>query len=346
MKEAFAKSYNRLLTAGLISLVVNGLLWAGLGSAIRAQKTSPPQTIEISRIVLASKPKSASNAHVIKPKPREKPIFKSRETRVVKPNAPRPKPSRARLLAPSTAKPRPNAPEAPQSNKPLTRAPKPAPQGAHNKILTAKNPTAANASKVLPGGNRDVARPTGDQNFGNNKETPKKFATPAPEPQPTKAPVPPRTPKPPSPEPPPTPKPTPKPTPEPTPKPTPEPTPKSKPEPTPKPTARPTPKPDPKPEPTPRPKPKGPTTEARATRTVKPRIPRELRDSEFKSSVRVRVEIAADGAATPSLRVGSGNEKIDALALSALRKWRWKPALEDGQPVASTQYFRFDFEVN
>jgi outer membrane biosynthesis protein TonB len=48
---------------------------------------------------------------------------------------------------------------------------------------------------------------------------------------------------------------------------------------------------------------------------------------------------------TPSLRGTSGNSAVDELVLDALRRWKWRPALRDGEPVSSTQNFRFDFEV-
>lgn len=336
MKDAFGNGRNRLLTAIAISLVANGLLWASFGGAIRAQKAPPPQTVEISLVArplepkpkIASKPRIRSQPRAIKPppQPREKLVPQPRDARIVKPRAPIPQSAPARPLTPSTAKPRPDSPEAPQSNRPLAAPPKAAPQGARNKTLFAKNPAAPDAGQVLPDGNRDLGQPAPDQSFGEQKETPENYVTPAPQPQPTQVPTPEPTPIPPP------------------PKPTPKPTPTPKPEPTP--TLKPRPTPTPKPEPTAAPRPKGPTKEAKATRTVRPDIPNSLRDSKFKSSVRVRVDIAADGSTTPSLRAGSGNAQIDALALAALRKWRWKPALENGQAVASTQYFRFDFEVN
>jgi outer membrane biosynthesis protein TonB len=45
------------------------------------------------------------------------------------------------------------------------------------------------------------------------------------------------------------------------------------------------------------------------------------------------------------LRTSSGNTDVDQRVLEALKKWTWKPALKDGTPVDSVQYFRFEFEV-
>ncbi len=119
------------------------------------------------------------------------------------------------------------------------------------------------------------------------------------------------------------------------------------PTPTPRPSAQPTPRPTAQPtrEATPQ-RPRGMTRQARATRQVKPEIPENLRDEEFRKSVRARVSVSADGGFEVSLHGSSGNAQMDELALSALRKWRWKPALRDGEAIQSTQSFRIEFEVN
>lgn len=118
--------------------------------------------------------------------------------------------------------------------------------------------------------------------------------------------------------------------------PTPEPTPRPTPEPTPRPT----------PAPTPRATPFGLTRDAIATRQVEPQIPYNLRDQQFKSYVRARVVIHSDGSFDASLRSSSGSHEVDELALSALRRWRWKPALKNGEPVESVRLFRIEFEVS
>ncbi len=104
--------------------------------------------------------------------------------------------------------------------------------------------------------------------------------------------------------------------------------------------------PKPEPEPRPAPKPRGATRDAEPARTVQPEIPDSLKRTEFRSFVRVRVEVSEDGSSSPVIRAGSGNADIDRRVLEALRQWQWKPALRDGQPVRSTQLFKFEFEVN
>jgi len=132
------------------------------------------------------------------------------------------------------------------------------------------------------------------------------------------------------------------PTPQPQPRPEPQPQPRSEPPSQPEP--RPQPPPEPRPEPPP--PPAGPTQDAQPANQVYPDIPDELKNSDYQSHVRVRVEIAADGSFTVSLVTSSGNEEIDQRVLDALKHWKWKPALQNGQPIASTQRFRFNFEVH
>ncbi|MFI5386588.1 MAG: energy transducer TonB [Fimbriimonadales bacterium] len=103
------------------------------------------------------------------------------------------------------------------------------------------------------------------------------------------------------------------------------------------------PKPDPpKPDP---PKPKGATKDSEPVSQIQPEIPDSLKSQDLKTFVRVRVEIAEDGNFEVILRTSSGNPEVDRLVLNALKKWKWKPALKDGEPVKSTQLFKFEIEV-
>lgn len=345
MKPAFGDEKGRLGSALLVSLGLNALLWTAFGSAILGRKTAPPQIIEISRVTLTKEGRKIPK--VVTKKQIQRKVQKIRREIVRRPipkireKPPRERPRLARPLRETPVKPRPRLPEAPQINKPLTQPQKARPEGAHHRTLIAKNPAAPDAGQVKAGGNANLGKPLDNQNSGESKTNPKDYVAPTPQPQPTEAPAPPPTPVPPPIEPTPTPRPQPTATPRPQPTPKPEPTPTPRPEPTP--TPRPTPRPEPTPTPTPRPK--GPTRDAVATRQVQPDIPDELKSGDFKSSVRVRVEVSADGSPSPSLRGTSGNADIDARVLAALRRWRWKPALKEGEAVASTQYFRFDFEV-
>ncbi len=353
--ELLDRSTQRLWSALGASVLVNGLLWRAFGSAIMAHQAPPPQTIEISRVILnrQGKPtpkivtrkqiqKRVARIHrqIERPKPPIKPL-----PRPTAPPIERQTPPKKAVVRPRIAR---NVPQAPDSDKKPLKPPPPNSQGAHNRTVTAIKKAAPDAGFVKPGGHADLGKPTDKQNFGEKKNTPKDFTAPTPQPQPTNAPDPVDTPVappldptpiPPTPTPIPKPTPTPRPEPTPTPKPTPTPTPRPEPTPTPKPT------PTPRPEPTPTPKPRGETRDAIPVRQPQPDIPDELKDATFKSSVRVSVAIDAQGNSSPSLRGTSGNAQIDALVLKALSRWRWKAALQNGVPVASSQRFRFDFEV-
>jgi protein TonB len=41
----------------------------------------------------------------------------------------------------------------------------------------------------------------------------------------------------------------------------------------------------------------------------------------------------------------SGNDELDSVALDAAKKWRFKPATRDGQPIESRVILHIEFEV-
>lgn len=67
-----------------------------------------------------------------------------------------------------------------------------------------------------------------------------------------------------------------------------------------------------------------------------PRYPPAALRSGIEGNVLIRAEIDADGTPTEvGLARRSGNRELDRAALSAVRNWRFQPALRDGKPVAS-----------
>lgn len=190
----------------------------------------------------------------------------------------------------------------------------PPPQGAHNRVLLAKGPApAAPDNTALAGGSAAVGKAIDQQNPGNATANPpepvktQSGPTPAPQPAPSK----------------------------PVPQPAPSPAP-VKPQPPPKPPPQ-----------QPAPKPTGPTRDAQPSDEVQPEIPDDLKqEGNYKSFVHVKVLIEPDGSFTPILRTSSGNAEIDRRVLEALKKWKWKAAVRDGEAVESTQLFRFVFEVD
>ncbi|PQV64670.1 TonB family C-terminal domain-containing protein [Abditibacterium utsteinense] len=344
MNRNLESDKKRLGAALIASFFVNMILWRAVGGAISGQKVPPAQNIEISRLILTpqiqkSAGKKAARKVAFLPKNQR---VSTPETRRAKPEKPQQKtPLRPRVRQNSPISPRARSQRAPFQKAPIT--------GTRIRVLVAENPIFANAGEMSAGGKTALSRANASQGSGsaetpatnnaapiskssgnsqsesggsagklNSAESisPRPSATSIPLPTATPFPVPTRTPQP-------------------------EPTATPKPQPT----ATPIPFPTRRPEPTSTPKPAGPTRAARATRQVQPDIPDELKNGEFKTSVRVTVEIGADGSSSASLRSSSGNAAIDARVLAALRRWKWKPALQDGEPVASTQRFRFDFVV-
>jgi TonB family protein len=85
--------------------------------------------------------------------------------------------------------------------------------------------------------------------------------------------------------------------------------------------------------------------EAVSLSQVSPEIPASVRSQEYKSYVRAKVEISANGDSAASLKTSSGNAEVDRQVLEALEKWRLRPAMVNGRPVPSVKHFKFEFEV-
>jgi TonB family protein len=295
----------RLRWAVVVSLLLNIVLWRAASGFARQTVYHDPRPVEITRVVLD---KGKKIEKVVTKKQIEKKVAQAhKEIQKRKPEWKPPKPREEQK-----AKPKP------------TRVASKPPEGAHNRVITAlpdKNALPKpDDHTALAGGNAAAGKPIEQQNAGNAATNPPKPEPPKPEPA---------KPEPPKPEP---------------PKPEPAKPEPAKPEPAkPEPPAPEPAKPEPpKPEP---PKPKGPTKEAEAVNTIKPEIPDDLKKGEYRSFVRVKVEIDPDGSFTPILRTSSGNMEIDRRVLDSLKRWRWKPALKDGIPVKSTQLFKFEFLV-
>lgn len=86
----------------------------------------------------------------------------------------------------------------------------------------------------------------------------------------------------------------------------------------------------------------GPTREAEPEFVVPATLPPDATNRRYKSTVRVRVEIAPSGTATAELKNKSGDRDVDAAVLEAVRLWKWKPALKNGDPVKSAREFEYD----
>jgi periplasmic protein TonB len=69
-------------------------------------------------------------------------------------------------------------------------------------------------------------------------------------------------------------------------------------------------------------------------RTVAPDYPDELRREGVSGLVMVKVSIDESGNVTETLVEKSSNAAFEKPAIAALKKWKFKPAKQDGAPVA------------
>ena len=68
-------------------------------------------------------------------------------------------------------------------------------------------------------------------------------------------------------------------------------------------------------------------------RTVAPEYPRELKADGVSGLVMVKCTIDEQGNVAGTEISKSSNEKFDRFATEALKKWKFKPARQDGTPV-------------
>jgi TonB family protein len=56
--------------------------------------------------------------------------------------------------------------------------------------------------------------------------------------------------------------------------------------------------------------------------------------------------ITASGGVTPRLLRSSGNDELDAIALTTVKKWQFRPAEQDHKAIDSKIRLRIVFEVH
>ena len=78
----------------------------------------------------------------------------------------------------------------------------------------------------------------------------------------------------------------------------------------------------------------------------RPAIPDELRDADLNAAFEGLFTVRADGTATVKMVSSTGNPTLDGLALDAARRWTFRPATQDGQPVESYLRLRVEFDVS
>ena len=69
-------------------------------------------------------------------------------------------------------------------------------------------------------------------------------------------------------------------------------------------------------------------------RTVAPEYPRDMKTNGVSGLVMVKCTIDEQGNVAGTDVVKSSNEQFDRYATDALKKWKFKPARQDGTPVS------------
>ncbi len=69
-------------------------------------------------------------------------------------------------------------------------------------------------------------------------------------------------------------------------------------------------------------------------RTVAPEYPRELKAQNVSGLVMVKCTIDAQGNVAETTVVKSSNEQFDRFATDAIKKWKFKPAKQDGAAIS------------
>ncbi len=76
-----------------------------------------------------------------------------------------------------------------------------------------------------------------------------------------------------------------------------------------------------------------------------PAIPEYLKNQEIKGSAVIDFYVTAQGAVTPRLVGSTGNEELDALAISTAKRWQFRPGEENHKAIDSKVRLRIIFEV-
>jgi|SRR5579884_518406 len=87
--------------------------------------------------------------------------------------------------------------------------------------------------------------------------------------------------------------------------------------------------------------------EAEAIYAPQPTIPDDLRSDALDKTFVAEFTVSPDGTPTDiKVSQSTGNDELDRLALEAARKWKFKPATRDGQPIESRVRLHIEFQVS
>lgn len=77
-----------------------------------------------------------------------------------------------------------------------------------------------------------------------------------------------------------------------------------------------------------------------------PRYPRNALRAGAEGTVQVQVDVGPDGVPiSVALASGSGNRELDRAALEAVRRWRFRPAIANGEPTVGRVTVPIQFSV-
>jgi protein TonB len=89
------------------------------------------------------------------------------------------------------------------------------------------------------------------------------------------------------------------------------------------------------------------TTSPVAISQPTPIYPRDSLRRGIGGTVRVQATVSPDGSVERmEVAASSGDRNLDRAAMEAVRRWRFKPALRNGQPVSATVLIPLDFTPN
>jgi len=100
-------------------------------------------------------------------------------------------------------------------------------------------------------------------------------------------------------------------------------------------------------DPSDRPAPRPADRPAEPLARVQPEYPRAALRTREEGTVLLLVEVDADGsAASVEIESSSRSRELDRAAVEAVSQWTFRPAIEDGRPVASTVTVPVDFRID
>jgi protein TonB len=81
-----------------------------------------------------------------------------------------------------------------------------------------------------------------------------------------------------------------------------------------------------------------------ATKKYPPTYPPVAKNARVTGVVRVDLIIDEDGSVA-DVRGATGPELLRRAATDAVKRWKFKPVLKDGQPVRATGFINFNFSL-